>query len=348
MSRVRVLVVDDSPTMRGIISAVLRSDPEIDVVATASDAYAARDAMVEHEPDVVTLDFEMPGMDGLSFLQRIMERRPTPVIMISSAANKNGADLAIAALSHGAAECIPKPGPEEGLTGFEELAELVKSAANSGNNRRGQKRSLSRAQKDYRPGNRIVAIGASTGGVEALTTVLSGFPENCPPTVIVQHMPPNFTKSFSERLNSLCNPVVSEAQDGDVLKQGHVYLAPGGDTHLMVRGRETLKCKLVQTQKVSGHRPSVDVLFRSVAEAVDARGIGVILTGMGADGAVGLLEIRERGGMTFGQNKSSCVIYGMPRVAQEIGAVQRQFPLVRMSEEILRASSANGVDKHAG
>ena len=348
MSRVRVLVVDDSPTMRGIISAVLRSDPEIDVVATASDAYAARDAMVEHEPDVVTLDFEMPGMDGLSFLQRIMERRPTPVIMISSAANKNGADLAIAALSHGAAECIPKPGPEEGLTGFAELAELVKSAAISGNNRRGQQRSLSRAQKDYRPGNRIVAIGASTGGVEALTTVLSGFPENCPPTVIVQHMPPNFTKSFSERLNSLCNPVVSEAQDGDVLKQGHVYLAPGGDTHLMVRGRETLKCKLVQTQKVSGHRPSVDVLFRSVAEAVDARGIGVILTGMGADGAVGLLEIRERGGMTFGQNKSSCVIYGMPRVAQEIGAVQRQFPLVRMSEEILRASSANGVDKHAG
>lgn len=344
---VRVLVVDDSATMRGIISAVLRRDPEIEVVATASDAFAARDAIIEHAPDVITLDFEMPGMDGISFLKRIMDRRPTPVIMISAAANRQGADLAIAALSAGAFECIAKP--ESGIAsgGFKDLPELVKAASRSKIGQCGTSAADKRDLQEYQPDDKIIAIGASTGGVEALTMLLSGFPENCPPTVIVQHMPGTFTTSFAERLNKVCKPVVSEAGGGDLLRPGHVFLAPGSTTHLMLEGRGQFKCRLVEADKVSGHRPSVDVLFQSVAAKAGPRTIGVILTGMGADGAEGLLGIRRAGGMTFGQDEASCAIYGMPRVAFERGAVQKQLPLKDIADEILRASNRNAEGRHA-
>ena len=335
----RVLVVDDSATMRGIISAILKRDPDIDVVATAADAFAARDAIIEHTPDVITLDFEMPGMDGISFLQRIMDRRPTPVIMISSATNRKGADLAIAALSAGAFDCIAKP--EDGLwtSGFEELPELVKAAARTKLVKPRSGKTGKTSSSTYKPGSRILAIGASTGGVEALSTVLRDFPENCPPTVIVQHMPANFTASFAERLNKSCQPEISEARNGDLLRPGHVYIAPGGIAHLVIQGREQLKCRLVESEKVSGHRPSVDMLFQSVAATAGRNSIGVILTGMGADGADGLLEIRKAGGVTFGQNEVSSIIYGMPRVAYECGAVQKQLPLRKIAGEILRASN---------
>lgn len=336
---VRVLVVDDSPTMRGLLTVVLDSDPEIQVVGQASTAMEARTAIKALNPDVVTLDIEMPEMNGLDFLEKIMRLRPMPVIMVSTLTHR-GAAASLSALELGAFDCVGKPTPGEPRP-FVDLAEKVKAAARSH-----RRHSMSATQitptavADYRVGRKIVAIGSSTGGVEALIAVLQKYPANCPPTVITQHMPPTFTKSFAERLNRLCAPVVEEATDGARLQIGKVYLAPGGDRHLVVSNSSAPSCRLIDRDPVNGHRPSVDVLFTSVSEVAGRNAVGAILTGMGRDGAAGLLKMRQAGARTIGQNEKTCVVYGMPRVAYELGAVEHQLPLMSIGEEILKLTTA--------
>ncbi|ASY67708.1 Chemotaxis response regulator protein-glutamate methylesterase CheB [Sinorhizobium fredii CCBAU 83666] len=329
--------------MRGLISAVLNADPEVKVVGQAADALEARQAIKQLDPDVVTLDIEMPNMNGLEFLDKIMRLRPMPVIMVSTLTHK-GAEATIAALEIGAFDCVGKPHPGD-PNPFGGLVEKVKAAARSQrksmitSNRAASAPTVSTAS-DYRAGRKIIAIGASTGGVEALIAVLQKFPANCPPTVITQHMPHTFTKSFSERLNRLCAPTVQEATDGARLEVGKVYLAPGGDRHLQIANASAPCCRLIDREPVNGHRPSVDVLFDSVAELAGRNAIGVILTGMGRDGAAGLLKMRHAGARTFGQNEKTCVVYGMPRVAHELGAVEMQLPLGSIGEEILKSAAA--------
>ena len=335
----RVLVVDDSPTMRGLITAVLNSDPEVSVVGQAGDALQARAAIKELNPDVVTLDIEMPNMNGLEFLEKIMRLRPMPVIMVSTMTH-HGANATLAAVEIGAFDCVGKPAPGD-IRPFIDLAEKVKAAARSRLRRAVPTPGPTAAPASgYRVGRKVVAIGSSTGGVEALITVLQKFPKNCPPTVITQHMPPTFTKSFAERLNRLCAPVVEEATDGARLEIGKIYLAPGGDRHLQVVNPSAPCCRLIEREPVNGHRPSVDVLFESVAELAGRNAVGAILTGMGRDGASGLLKMRNAGARTLGQNEKTCVVYGMPRVAYEIGAVEAQLPLDSIGEEILKLTAA--------
>lgn len=341
MNRVRVLIVDDSPTMRQLIAASLRRDPDIEVVGSAGDPLEARQAIKSLDPDVVTLDVEMPNMNGLEFLEKIMRLRPTPVVMVSTLTQR-GAAASLQALELGAVDCVGKPahGSGAGAGGFTDLAEKVKAAAKARVRNRAAPVAAAppRAPASYRGSRAVLAIGSSTGGVEALISVLSAFPENCPATVITQHMPPNFTRSFAERLDRLCRPKVEEATDGAPLSPGRIYLAPGGERHLTITGHVTLTCRLVADAPVSGHRPSVDVLFRSVAASAGSRAVGVILTGMGRDGADGLLAMRRAGARTFGQDEASCVVYGMPRAAFEAGAVERQAPLDALAALALDAA----------
>lgn len=341
---IRVLVVDDSATMRSLISAVLSRDPEIQVVGQAGDPYEAREAIKALNPDVLTLDVEMPNMNGIEFLEKIMRLRPMPVVMVSTLTTR-GAEVTLEALEIGAVDCVAKPSTG-GLEGFRELPEKVKAAS------RARVRPLDRVagapaptRIDHAPDGRLIAIGSSTGGVEALITILSRFPANCPPTVITQHMPESFTKSFSERLDRLCAPRVEEAADGAPLEIGRVYVAPGGDRHLEVVGGARPRCRVAEGERVNGHRPSVDVLFSSVAKTVGARAVGAILTGMGRDGARGLLEMRQAGARTIGQDEATCVVYGMPKAAFEIGAVERQAPLDKIAAELLKAVSPQIVEK---
>ena len=334
---VRVIVVDDSATMRSMISATLRADPEIEVVGQAADPHEARQLIKQLAPDVITLDIEMPNMDGLAFLDKIMRLRPTPVIMISTL-TQAGAEVNLRALEIGAFDCVAKPS-SYAPDSFTTLAEKVKAAARS---RRQPRLATSRPVQmagGYTPDGRILGIGSSTGGVEALITILSKFPANCPPTIISQHMPPSFTKSFAARLNKLCQPEVSEAQSGARLRPGQIFLCPG-EFHLELSGVNAPVIQLSATERVNGHRPSVDVMFQSLLRVSAGNAIGVILTGLGRDGAEGLLALRQAGAETIGQDEASCVVYGMPRAAFEIGAVARQLPLERIAERILTSSNA--------
>jgi two-component system chemotaxis response regulator CheB len=340
MTPVRVLVVDDSATMRSMITAALASDPAISVVGEASNPLEARDAIKSLNPDVVTLDVEMPKMDGLEFLEKIMRLRPMPVIMVSTLTSR-GADATIKALEIGALDCVAKPSPQNRHS-FDELPAKVRMAAAT--RPRARMTASAAAPVDnhpgYEPDGRLVAIGASTGGVEALIAILTQFPRKCPPTVVTLHMPSPFTATFAQRLDRLCAPKVTEATDGAPVVPGQIYLAPGGTTHLEVTGASMLRCHLRSGDLVGGHRPSVDVLFNSVAKTCRAAAMGVILTGMGRDGAAGLLAMRRAGAQTIGQNESTCVVYGMPRVAFEMGAVQKQVPLNKIGAEIVSARSA--------
>lgn len=323
---IRVLIVDDSPTMRAVVRSCLIADHEIEVVGEAGDAHEARAEIKRLDPDVITLDLNMPGMSGLEFLERLMRLRPTPAVILSGAERS----MAEKALQQGGVEFIAKP--SKANRGLEGLADALKRAANSNVGK------SSTAKKAFRPGNQFVVIGASTGGVEALETLLKDFPSNCPPTLITQHMPAGFTSSFAERLNRVCAPEVSEAETGLSLKTGSIYIAPGGMSHLEITGRSGLRCRLVDGDLVSGHRPSVDALFRSAARYGD-RAVGAILTGMGRDGAEGLLKMRQAGAMTLGQDEKTSLVYGMPRAAREIGAVQKALPLPEMSSALLAACS---------
>jgi len=328
--------------MRLLVRNALRADPQIEIVGEARDALEARDTIKELNPDVVTLDIEMPNMNGLDFLEKIMRLRPTPVIMVSTLTSR-GATATIRALELGAFDCVCKPSDAD-PNSLSKLPELVRAASQSPLKRRiGEARApqtappANKTAAAYRPDPRaVIAIGSSTGGVEALIAVMSQMPANCPPIVITQHMPQTFTKSFAERLDRLSQPTVTEAQDGDVLEQGRVYLAPGGTHHLEVVNSGTRpRCRLRAGDTVSGHRPSVDVLFNSVAKFAGPRAVGVILTGMGRDGADGLLAMRRAGARTIGQDAASCIVYGMPKVAFELGAVEKQLPLGSIGNELI-------------
>ena len=337
--KTRVIIVDDSATMRAVIAKYLQVDSEIEVVGQAADPHEARQLIKELSPDVITLDIEMPNMSGISFLEKIMKLRPTPVVMVSSL-TQAGADINLRALEIGAFDCVAKPSsisPDS----FSNLAEKVKAAAKSGYKFRSHRSPQALLNlKNYESDGRLIAIGSSTGGVEALIEILSKFPENCPPVLISQHMPATFTKSFAARLDKLCRPSVCEAEDGQRLEVGHVYLAPG-DHHLELAGRMFPEIRLNQGDKVNGHRPSVDVMFKSVAGRVGKRAVAAILTGLGCDGAEGLLALRKVGAETFGQDAASCVVYGMPRAAFEIGAVERQVSLEKMASQLLAATSVH-------
>jgi two-component system chemotaxis response regulator CheB len=341
MSRVRVLVVDDSPTMQVLISSILSREPQIEVVGVAGDPLEAREAIKQLNPDVITLDIEMPKMDGIEFLDRLMRLRPMPVIMVSTL-TQAGADATLRALELGAFDCIGKPDARHAASGFSELTSKVLAAAGARVRSAAERRPAAPVAADFRPNGRVVAIGSSTGGVEALVSLLEGYPANCPPTVITQHMPATFTRSFAERLNRLSAAEVREAEDGAPLVEGRVYVAPGGERHLtVVRGAAQVRCRLVAGDLVSGHRPSVDMLFRSIAAAFAANAVGVILTGMGRDGAEGILEMRQAGAATLGQDQATSVVYGMPKVAFEIGGVARQLPLHKIRDEILARCSTS-------
>ncbi len=340
MRKSRVLVVDDSASMRQLIASVLDAAPDIEVVGEACDPLEAREAIKLLNPDVITLDVEMPNMNGLDFLEKLMRLRPTPVIMVSNLTQRGG-DITIRALEIGAMDCVNKPMPGDREL-FGGLVDKVRQAAEArprltaSTGARAPTEAARTGSTPYRPSGRIVAIGSSTGGVEALTSVLSAFPANCPPTVITQHMPGTFTKSFADRLNRLSEASVTEAQDGAPLLPGRVYLAPGGlGRHLEVVGGDNPRCRLRAGDPVSGHCPSVDALFRSVAKVAGANALGVILTGMGRDGADGLLAMREAGARTLGQDAATSLIYGMPRTAFETGGVEKQLPLARIGAEIL-------------
>ncbi len=334
-----VLVVDDSATMRGLIGAALKRDPEIEVLGFANDPIEAREQIKKLNPDVVTLDIEMPKMNGLEFLEKIMRLRPTPVVMVSTL-TQSGADVTLQALELGAVDCVGKPvGGVTAQEAFADLTAKVKAAAKARVKPYNGPVAVVERDRDYRASDAILAIGSSTGGVEALMTILSNFPDTCPPTVITQHMPATFTKSFAARLDKISGAHVTEARDGDRLQVGHVYVAPGGDAHMEVMSSAHPVIRLRQGEPVNGHRPSVDVLFESVAK-LNRPAVGAILTGMGRDGATGLMSMKQAGARTLGQDESSCVVYGMPRVAFEIGAVDKQVGLSRMGPAILTLCAA--------
>lgn len=338
---IKVLVVDDSATARAIITEILQSDPAIESVESAQDAFIARDKIVKNKPDVICLDVEMPRMDGITFLKKIMQHMPTPVIMVSSLTTK-GAQTTLDALDAGAIDFVAKPHSNiyEGKSEIqEELLEKVKMAAKA---KVIAKKTITSSEKLVYNSSRltttqkIVAIGSSTGGTEALKDVLIKLPANSPSVIITQHMPSTFTKPFADRLNSLCAVEVKEAQNGDYLGVGQVFIAPG-DKHMVLR-RSGAKyfLQVGSGEKVSGHRPSVDVLFNSVSKVAGANAIGVILTGMGSDGAKGLLNMKKAGSITLGQNEESCVVYGMPKVAMQLGAVDKEVHIDFMAQAILK------------
>ena len=334
---VRTLIVDDSPTMRALLSGLLRRDPDIEVIGTADRASVARAMIKELDPDVITLDIEMPEMNGLDFLDKIMRLRPTPVVMVSTL-TRAGADATLRALELGAVDCYAKPeGGMADLLCIDDgvLARKVKQAAQSRRRTRLEPSARAAPQADFVWNGRTIAIGASTGGVEALGTVLSHFPANCPPTVIVQHMPALFTSCFATRLDGTLAPRVVEMEHDDLLEQGTIYIAPGGSRHAMIRGSQKPHVRLMEAAPINGHCPSVDVLFRSVAQCMGDKAVGIILTGMGNDGAQGLLEMRQAGADTIGQNEATSLIYGMPRVAAQIGGVAEEMALERIARRAL-------------
>ena len=336
MRPVRTLIVDDSASMRATLRRMLTADPEIEVVGMAPEPFAARDMIKQLNPDVITLDVEMPGMDGLSFLERIMRLRPMPVVMCSTLTAR-GAEVTIEALRLGAVDYVTKPSgtPEDIERDATLLCEKVKAAARSVV-RAGQARPAQQPSLPSGGQAKLIAIGSSTGGVEALFSLLPALPADCPPVLIVQHMPATFTRSFAQRLDGECRVHVTEASDGAPIQPGTVYIAPGGERHMELAGGVTGHVKLRAGDPVTGHRPSVDVLFRSVA-SLGASAVGAILTGMGQDGAEGLLAMRNAGARTLGQTRETCVVWGMPRAAKELGAVEKEVGLLAMPEAILKA-----------
>ncbi len=345
---IRTLIVDDSATIRRLIRQSLARHPDIEIVAEAGCARSARDAVNRHRPDVMTLDVEMPHMDGLEFLRRLMRARPMPVVMVSALTEK-GSRAAVKALSLGAIECVAKPKRWKSDTGFEKLADSLRVAACA--KVRGTQfvtRERDAAAPRYRFRHGIVLIGSSTGGVEALETILSEFPENCPPTLITQHMPEHFLKNFSERLDRKLAPVVKLGEDRETVEPGKVLIAPGGAFHMglaAARGDRDgpARIALFRGPKRSGHRPSIDEMFLS-ARHLEKEAVAVLLTGMGSDGAQGILQLKKAGAFCIGQDRESCVVYGMPRVAWELGALDIQLPLNRIAEKILERTSARLAD----
>ncbi|MDS1141106.1 chemotaxis response regulator protein-glutamate methylesterase [Pusillimonas sp. SM2304] len=349
MKKIRVLCVDDSALVRGLMSEIINRQADMEVVAVAPDPLIARELIKEHNPDVLTLDVEMPRMDGLDFLERLMRLRPMPVVMVSSLTERNS-EVTLRALELGAVDFVTKPklGLRDGLMEYSDLiADKIRAAAHS----RPRPRTAAQAGATPRPRlaqpfsttEKLVLIGASTGGTEAIRQVLEPLPANSPAIMITQHMPAGFTRSFVQRLDNLCAVQVHEAEDGQRVLPGHVYLAPGGVAHMkLARSGANYVVKLEYSEPVNRHRPSVDVLFHSAAELAGKNAVGVILTGMGKDGAQGLLAMKQAGATTFAQDEASCVVFGMPREALLIGAADSAVPLSEMSERILASAGSYG------
>jgi len=345
MKRTSVLIVDDSAFVRQVLTEMLSSDPSIVVVGAAPNPFVARDMIKTLNPDVLTLDIEMPRMDGLSFLEKIMSLRPMPVVMISSLTQK-GAEIALRALEMGAIDYVAKPavGLADGFADLrDEIIAKVKIAAVARVRTAPAQRPKSpptAVGASFNSSEKIIAVGASTGGVEALQEFLTSFPADAPAILVTQHMPAMFTASFAQRLDNCCFVSVSQAKDGERILPGHVYIAPGGYHLELARNGANYMCRVHEQPLVSGHRPSVDVLFRSVASAARSNAVGVILTGMGKDGALGLLEMRRAGASTIGQDEASCVVYGMPRAAHECGATEIELPLSKIPAHVLHHCAA--------
>jgi len=340
--RIRVLVVDDSAVVRDVFSRELARDPDIEVVGAVPDPYVARDEIVRLAPDVVTLDVEMPRMDGLTFLRKLMRHYPLPVIIVSSLTTKGGA-MALEALDIGAVDVMCKPGAAYAVGDMSiQLREKIKAAALVRVRKREGPESPTGASPRLslaRTTQAVIAIGASTGGTQALQTVLTALPPNTPGIVVVQHMPEHFTRSFAERLNSLCAMEVKEAEDGDSVSPGRILIAPGNRHMLLNRSGATYRVTVKDGPLVSRHRPSVDVLFKSVARYAGANAIGAILTGMGADGAAGLKEMKDNGAENVAQDEASCVVFGMPKEAIRMGGVSHVVPLDGIAGKLLEMAA---------
>jgi two-component system chemotaxis response regulator CheB len=341
---IKVLIVDDSALVRSLLAEIVRDAPDMTLVGAASDAYVARDMVKEFSPDVITLDIEMPRMDGLAFLEKLMNARPTPVIMISTL-TESGAEATLRALELGAVDFIPKP--KLGIaTGIREYAELIvekiraaagvrvraKATRNQPEITASQKTSASNRLQST---EKIIAIGASTGGTEAIKELLMQLPAAVPGIVMTQHMPPGFTRTYAERLNKVTRLHVVEAKGGERILPGHAFLAPGGHHLIVVRSGADYLVKLSDAEPLHRHRPAVDVMMESVALAGGKNVVGVLLTGMGKDGAKGMLDIRNHGGYTLAQDEASCVVYGMPKEAVAIGGVDQTVELDKMGAALL-------------
>ena len=335
---IKVLIVDDSLLIRKVMSDILSSDPDIDVVGVANDPYVAREKIKRLNPDVVTLDVEMPRMDGLDFLEKIMRLRPMPVVMVSALTQK-GADVTLQSLEMGAVDVIAKP-TMDGRRNWADIAgeiiEKVKAASRSRPARQSGGSAMAASggapQTGSRWANEVIAIGASTGGVMALREILTRMPADMPPILIAQHLPKMFVKTFAVRINGKSNLNVVEATQNAKVLPGHVYISPGDCNLHLKRTGSQLTCSIKDPEPGTGITPSVDALFTSVANTAGSKAIGVILTGMGKDGAKGLLEMRRAGALTIGQNEASSMIYGMPKAAFEIGAVENQMSLEGIAE----------------
>lgn len=342
---IKVLVVDDSALIRSLLAEIIKQTPDMELVGAAPDAYVAKEMVMQLKPDVITLDIEMPKVDGLTFLDKLMKARPTPVIMISTLTEK-GADATIRSLELGAIDFIAKPKLDvaRGIGEYQqEIVEKIRVASKTRPRARSKTASEIKAiPVQYSGTETIVGIGASTGGTEAIRQVLEQLSPAFPATVITQHMPPNFTKSFAERLNNLCRISVHEARDGERILPGNAYIAPGDKHMQIVRSGADYRIKLDDGPLVSGHKPAVDVMFESLAKVVGKNTIATILTGMGKDGAKGLLALREAGAITMAQDEASCVVYGMPRAAVEIGATKHIIPLDKMSKALSKAVEQKG------
>lgn len=334
--QIKVLIVDDSMVSRTIISKGIATDDDLQIVGTASDPFEARDKIAELMPDVITMDLNMPKMNGIVFIQKLMAQVPIPVVVISSSSQR-----LTEAMNAGAVDFIAKPDikDQNDLSIFiHDVVNRVKAASAVKVGKTYPERIPAPPTPVQTASSKVdlIAIGASTGGTEAILEVLKSLPKTAPGIVIVQHMPPVFTKMYAERLNQICDIEVKEAENGDIVRKGLALIAPGFFQMMVMQGKGNYYVKCTQGEKVSGHCPSVDVLFASVAKAVGSKAMGVIMTGMGSDGARGLLSMREEGAYTIGQDESTCVVYGMPMVAYTKGAVKKQVPLGKIAEEICR------------
>ncbi|MBB2977889.1 two-component system chemotaxis response regulator CheB [Paraburkholderia tropica] len=366
VQKIKVLCVDDSALIRSLMTEIINSQPDMTVVATAPDPLVARELIKQHNPDVLTLDVEMPRMDGLDFLEKLMRLRPMPVVMVSSLTER-GNEITLRALELGAVDFVTKPkvGIRDGMLDYaEKLADKVRAAA------RARVRPAAPARAHAAPAaghpvaahgaahapaaaapminnplvstEKLIIVGASTGGTEAIREVLQPLPPDAPAVLIAQHMPPGFTKSFAQRLNGLCRITVKEAEHGERVLPGHAYIAPGHAHLLLARSGANYIAHLSDDPPVNRHRPSVDVLFRSAAQHAGKNAIGVILTGMGRDGAAGLLEMRKAGAFTLAQDEASCIVFGMPREAIALGAADEVASLADMSRRVMTRLASMG------
>jgi two-component system chemotaxis response regulator CheB len=347
--RIKVLIIDDSALVRSLMSAIIDSQPDMRAVGAAPDPLVAREMIRALDPDVLTLDVEMPKMDGIEFLERLMRLRPMPVLMVSSLTER-GAEVTLKALELGAVDFVTKPkiGIAEGLSGSAgDIADKIRIAARARVRRKAPpaagaaRRTIERS--GYCGTEKLILVGSSTGGTEALREMLLEFPPDCPGTLIAQHMPAGFTRSFAERLDSLCRISVKEAEHGERVLPGHAYIAPG-DRHLSVaRSGANYVTRLSEEPPVNRHRPSVEVLFRSGARCAGANAFGIMLTGMGKDGAQAMLELRCAGAWTIAQDEASCVVFGMPKEAIALGAVQEVLPIGDIAGHVFRRLGAGGM-----